>query len=74
MFPAEKPNVLNSLARKILGHSNMNDKVSLMNLLDEEALNTIVESAWVRFWTLLTNFGTASAGFMGIIITQVYEI
>ena len=46
----------------------MNDKVSLMNLLDEETLNKIAESAWGRFWTLFTNFGTASAGFIGIII------
>ena len=39
-----------------------------MNLLDEETLNKIAESAWGRFWTLFTNFGTASAGFIGIII------
>ena len=45
MFPAEKPNVLNSLAWEILGHSNVNDKVSLMDLLDEETLNKIAESA-----------------------------
>ena len=67
MFPTEKPNVLNSLAREILGHSNINDKVSLMNLLNEDTLNKIAESAWGRFWTLFTNFGT-SAGFIGIII------
>ena len=40
MFPAEKPNVLNSLAQEILGHSNMNHEVSLMNLLDEETFVT----------------------------------
>ena len=68
MFPAEKPNVLNSLARDILGHSNINDKVSLMNLLDEKTLNKIAESGWGKFWKLFTNFGTASAGFIGIII------
>ena len=68
MFPTEKPNVLNSPAREILGHSNMNDKVSLMNLLDEKTLNKIAESAWGKFWTLFTNFGIASAVFIGIII------
>ena len=46
----------------------MNDKVSSMNLLDEETLNNIAESAWEKFWTLFTNFCTASAGFIGIII------
>ena len=45
MFPAEKPNVLNSLAGDILGHSNINGKVSLMNFLDEKTLNKIAESA-----------------------------
>ena len=52
MFTAEKPNVLSLLAREILGHSNINDKVSLMYRLDEETLNKIAESAWGRFWTL----------------------
>ena len=68
MFPAGKPNVLNSLARGILGHSNMNDRISLISILDLETLNNIAESPWGRFWTLFTNFGTASAGFIGIII------
>ena len=47
----------------------MNDKVSLMDLLDEETLNKIAESDWGRFCTLFTNFLTASSGFIGIIIT-----
>ena len=46
----------------------MNDKVSSVNLSDEESLNKIAESVWRRFWTLFTNFGTASAGFIGLII------
>ena len=68
MFPAEKPAILNSLAREILGQSNINHKISLMNLLDEETLDKIAQSAWGRFWTIFSNFGTASAGFIGIII------
>ena len=34
IIPAEKQNVLNSLSPEILGHSNVNDKVSLVDLLD----------------------------------------
>ena len=68
MFHAEKPNVLNTLLPEILGHLNMNDKVPLMDLLDEESLNKIAESAWGRFWTLFANFGTANAGFIEMII------
>ena len=68
MFPAEQPTILNSLASEILGQSNINHKISLMNLLDEETLHKIAQSAWGRFWTIFSNFGTTSAGFIGIII------
>ena len=49
MFPAEIPAILNSLAPEILGKSNINHKISLMNLLDEETLVKIAQSAWGRF-------------------------
>ena len=49
MFPARKPNVLNVLEREILVHSNINDIVSSINLLDEETLNKIAESDWGKF-------------------------
>ena len=68
MFSTEKPNLLNSLSREILRHLNLNDEVYLMNLLDKETLHKITESARGRFWTLFTNFGTTSAGFIGITI------
>ena len=39
-----------------------------MSPLDKESLNKKAESVWKIFWTPFTNFSTASAGFIGIII------
>ena len=36
MFPAEKPIVLNTIARGIMGHATLNQEASLINLLDEK--------------------------------------
>ena len=68
MFPAEKPIVLNTIARGIMGHATLNQGASLINLLDEKTLNKIAESAWGKFWSVFTNFETASASMIGIII------
>ena len=68
MFPAEKPMILNSLAREISGRPTVNQGISLTNLFNEEIIDKIAESAWGRFWTLFINFGTTSAGLIGLII------
>ena len=68
MFPAEKPMILNFLAREITGHPTINQGISLTNLFHQEVIGKIVESTWGRFWTVFTNFGTTSAGLIGLII------
>lgn len=68
MFPAEKPMVLNTLGRGFSGYDISNKKMTIMNLMDEETLDKIASSAWGKFWTAFTSFGTASAGLIGIII------
>ena len=68
MFPAEQPMFPNSLARKITGHPTINQGISLTNLFNQEVIDKITESAWGRLWTILTNFGTTSAGLIGLII------
>ena len=69
MFPTEKSIVLNTIARGSMGHATLNQGASLINLLDENTLNKRAESACGKFWLVFTNFGTASAGMIGIIIT-----
>ena len=44
MFPAEKPMILNSLVRGIMGQSTLNQGVSLLNLLDEETMEKIAHT------------------------------
>ena len=68
MFPAEKPALLNEVARRITGYPISANGVSVYNLLDEASLNKIVESATSRVWRGFVNFGSATAGVMGIFI------
>ena len=55
MFPAEKPMILNSLAREITGHPTINQGISLTNLFNEDVIDQIAEYAWGRFWTIFTS-------------------
>ena len=61
MFPAEKPMILNSLAREITGHQTINQGIPLTNLFNEDVIDKIAESAEGRFWTIFTSFATTSA-------------
>jgi len=56
MFPAEKPALLNTMAR------------GMYNLLDEASLQKIAESTASRIWTGFVTFGSATAGVFGIFI------
>lgn len=68
MFPAERPALLNTVARGLTGHSFDSNGVSLYNLLDEASLNKIAESAAARVWKGFVTFGSATAGIFGIFI------
>lgn len=68
MFPAEKPALLNSIARGLTGHSFDSDAMSVYNLLDENSLNKIAESAAAKVWKGFVTFGSATAGVFGIFL------
>ncbi|XP_023288930.1 uncharacterized protein LOC111674084 [Orussus abietinus] len=68
MFPAERPAVLNTVARGIMGQPVVLPSGSISNLLDETTLNRIVESAWDKTWDKFVKFGNLSAGLIGVII------
>lgn len=75
MFPAEKPALLHEIARRITGHDIGSNAVSVYNLLDEEALNKIADNTASRLWKGFVNFGSATAGIMGIfIIIRVIKV
>lgn len=66
MFPAERPSVLNTVARGIMGQPSVLHGGSLSNLLDEASIEKIATSAWERFWSKFLIFGNVSAGILGI--------
>lgn len=68
MFPAEKPAVLNHLARGSAGYQVPTGSISLRGLLDENTLNHIADNAAHRLWNGFLQFGTASAGLIGIFL------
>ncbi|XP_026830963.1 uncharacterized protein LOC113563493 [Ooceraea biroi] len=68
MFPAEKPALLNSMARGITGHVMPDDTMSIYNLLDEASLNKIAESTAKRIWGGFITFGSATAGVFGVLL------
>ncbi|KMQ90429.1 hypothetical protein RF55_9815 [Lasius niger] len=68
MFSAERPALLNTIARGLSGHPIDKDAVSVYNLLDEASLNKIAENAASRVWNGFVTFGSATAGIFGILI------
>lgn len=68
MFPVEKPAMLNTLARGALGGAIQPGTVSLTNLLDEDSINRIAESAGAKLWKGFITFGSASAGVLAMFI------
>jgi len=68
MFPAEKPALLNTMARGISGHTIHDNTVSMYNLLDEASLQKIADNTASRLWKGFVTFGSATAGVFGIFI------
>jgi len=64
----EKSYILNIIAGGAMGQSIPGRSISMINLLDEESLDTVVESAGARIWKGFITFGSASAGIIAIII------
>lgn len=68
MFPVEKPSMLNTLAKGAMGQYVPPGSFDMNNLLDEKALERIAESTGKKIWRGFTNFGSISAGVLGIIL------
>lgn len=66
MFPAERPAVINTVVRGIMGRSTLLSGGSISNLLDEASIQKIAVSAWHKFWGKFLIFGNVSAGLIGI--------
>jgi hypothetical protein len=68
MFPVEKPAMLHTIAKGAMGHYIPPGSLSMTNLLDEQTIDRIAESAGIKIWRIFTSFGSASAGVIGIIL------
>lgn len=67
MFPAEKPALLNNIARGSIGYAIPQGSISLKNFLDSETLDNLAESTAKRLWNGFEKFGIVSAGLFAIL-------
>ena len=68
LFPAEKPAVLNSLARGATGAEIPRGDFNLLNFLGGEQMDKFVEDKLQIYWSKFLVFGSASAGCLAIYI------
>jgi len=68
MFPVERPSMVNNIVRGAMGESIPSGSISMLNLLDEDSLNKIAETAGERVWQGFITFGSASARVLTIIL------
>ncbi|KAL0128582.1 hypothetical protein PUN28_003737 [Cardiocondyla obscurior] len=66
MFLAERPAILNTLARGIMGEPTLVHGGSISNLIDKASIEKIAISTWQKFWSKFLIFGNISVGLMGI--------
>jgi len=74
MFPAERPIILNIVARGIIGQSTLLYGGSISNLIDEASVEKIAISTWHKFWDKFLIFGNISVGMLGIHLHNRFQI
>jgi len=67
MFPAERPSILNTVVRGMIGQPGFVNGGLFSNLLDKALIKKIAISIWEKFWNRFLIFG--SAGIIGIYIS-----
>lgn len=66
MFPAERPAVLNTVARGVMGETTYINGGPIPNFMDEASIKKFIVSTWQKFWGKFLIFGNVSAGLFGI--------
>ncbi|RLU25508.1 hypothetical protein DMN91_001664 [Ooceraea biroi] len=75
MFSAERPAVLNTVARSVMSRTSTLHEGSIANLLDEASIEKIAISTWTKFWSKFLIFGNVSAGLIAIyLIVRVAKL
>ncbi|XP_070518973.1 uncharacterized protein [Cardiocondyla obscurior] len=68
MFPAERPALLNTVARGVMGEPTTIHGGLISNLMDEASIEKVATSAWNKMWSKFLVFGNISAGMLGIFL------
>ncbi|KAL7299233.1 hypothetical protein TKK_0007827 [Trichogramma kaykai] len=68
VFPLERPSVLNQVAMTVSGRQSNRDGLTIAGFLDEAMLEKIANNTWTRIYSSFLNFGTVSAGIIGLIM------
>lgn len=75
MFPADRPAILNILARKMNGMNTNMNSISLGSIMDPAYVERVVHHTWDKFWKNYTKYGTYSAGIiMTLLIYKFVKI
>jgi len=70
----EKPSMMNTIARAAMRQRIPERNISMMNLLDEQSLDKIVESAGTHLWKGFITFRSASAGILAGIVFIIVRL
>ncbi|KAL7289203.1 hypothetical protein TKK_0017144 [Trichogramma kaykai] len=68
VFPLERPSVLNQVAMTVSGRQIGREGISIAGFLDKAVLEKIANNTWGRIYSSFLNFGTLSAGVIGLIM------
>ncbi|CAB0041317.1 unnamed protein product [Trichogramma brassicae] len=68
VFPLERPAVLNQVAMTVSGRYSNKEGINIAGFLDEAMLEKIANNTWSRIYSSFLNFGTVSAGIIGLIM------
>ena len=68
MFSVEQPAVINQVAREIHGHPITDNEGTIGKLLNENAIEKLVENTWNHMWNKFITFGSISAGVFAILM------
>lgn len=69
MFPAEKPAMLNEIARNVVNPDLPLNTISISGLLDENSLQKIASNTMHNIWNGFIEFGSISAGILAIYVS-----
>ena len=67
-FSFRKTSSVEFFGREMTGKSTVNQGGSLLNLFNQEEIEQLAESAWLRLWQKFISFGTVSAGVIAVLM------